>query len=90
MLFNCKCLECNKYINVLFDFRYAKEKQIELYVIENDGNDPKPTGYCGECVKDAIGRDLDLIVSKLNGTRTPVYNIGQQRPHLNLAAGGMA
>ena len=63
MRFDCKCMECENSINVLFDFRYLGEQKIELYVIADDGRYPKPTGYCVECLKDAIGQDLDMIVS---------------------------
>jgi hypothetical protein len=45
MFFKCKCLECDKPLKVLLDFRYVKEKKIELYALKDDGKDPKPTGY---------------------------------------------
>jgi hypothetical protein len=69
MVHRCNCLECNKPLNVLFDFRYVRAKKIELYAIEDDGKAPRPTGYCIECVKDAVGKDLDLIVSRLNNEK---------------------
>lgn len=88
MLNNCNCLECKKYINVLFDFRYVKKEKIELYAIEDDGKNPTPTGYCVECVKDAVGKDLDLIVSKLHNNKVSVIDFKRRDAYRHLSATG--
>ena len=69
MLYRCNCLECKKHVQVLFDFRYVKEEKMELYVIRDDGKDPRPTGYCAKCVQGAIGKNLDLMVSRVDGEK---------------------
>ncbi len=88
MFFKCKCLECEKPLKVIFDFRYIKEKKIELYAIEDDGKDPKPTGYCVECVKDAVGKDLDLIVSSLDNEKVSYIDFGRRDADRSLSATG--
>ena len=88
MRFNCKCVECEKHISVIFDFRYIGEGKIELYVIEDDGKYPAPTGYCAECVKDAVGNDLNLIVSKLDNGKISFVDFGRRAPDRNLSATG--
>ena len=86
----CKCIECEKQLSVLFDFRYVKEKKMELYAIEDDGKDPKPTGYCVECVKDVVGKDLQLIVSKLDNEKVSFVDFRQRGSDGNLSATGTA
>ena len=90
MLFKSKCIGCGKPIKVLFDFRYVQEKKIELYAIEDDGADPKPTGYCVECVKDAVGKDLDLIVSRLDNGKVSFIDFGRRNSNSYLSATGTA
>ncbi len=86
----CKCIECEKPLRVLFDFRYIKEKKMELYAIEDDGKDPKPTGYCVECVKDVVGKDLQLIVSKLDNEKVSFVDFGRRDNDACLSATGTA
>ena len=88
MLCRSKCIECRKHIKVLFDFRYAKKEKMELYVIEDDGKDPKPTGFCVECVKDAVGKDLDLIVSQLDHEKVSYIDFERRNSESYLAATG--
>ena len=88
MFIKCKCLECETPLKVIFDFRYVKEKKIELYVIEDDGKNPAPTGYCAECVKDAVGRDLDLIAAKVNNTKVSVVDFKRRDAYRYLSATG--
>ena len=90
MFLRCKCLECAKPINVLFDFRYVRGEKIELYAIEDDGNDPKPTGYCVECVKDVVGKDLDLIASKLDNQKVSFVDFRRRDNDRYLSAIGTA
>jgi len=78
MFHKCRCLACEKPLNVLFDFRYVRDEKIELYAIEDDGKDPRPTGYCVECVKDAVGKDLDLIVSKSDNEKISFIDFGRR------------
>ena len=86
----CKCIECKKHISVLFDFRYVKEEKMELYTIEDDDKDPKPTGYCVECVKGVVGKDLDLIVSKLDNEKVSYIDFGRRDADRSLSATGTA
>ncbi len=90
MLFNCKCMECEKHIKVLFDFRYVRKNKIELYVIEDDGKYPKPTGYCVECVKDVVGKDLDFIASKSDNEKVSYIDFGRRESDRSLSATGTA
>lgn len=86
MCFDCKCIECDKHIRRIFDYRYMRENKIELYVIEDDGKYPAPTGYCFECVKNAGGNDLDLIVSKLDHGKISFVDFGRPAPDRILSA----
>ena len=90
-MFNrCKCLECEKPLKVLFDFRYVEEKKMELYAIEDDGRDPKPTGYCVECVKGVVEKDLDLIVSKSGNRKVSFVEFRRRGNTRCLSATGTA
>jgi hypothetical protein len=90
MFLKCRCLECETPLKVLFDFRYAEEKKIELYAIEDDGKDPIPTGYCVECVKDAVAKDLSLIASKLDDEKVSFVDFRRRNAERYLAATGTA
>jgi hypothetical protein len=81
-------LECRGPIKVLFDFRYVRGEKIELYAIEDDGNDPKPTGYCVECVKDVVGADLDLMASKLDNEKVSFVDFRRRDDEIYLSAIG--
>jgi hypothetical protein len=83
-------LECEKPLNVLFDFRYVRDEKIELYAIEDDGKDPRPTGYCVECVKDAVGKDLDLIVSKSDNEKISFIDFGRREARRYIPAAATA
>lgn len=90
MILKCKCLECQRPLRVLFDFRYVKERMIELYAIEDDDKNPRPTGYCVECVKDMVAKDLDLIASRLNNNKVSFVDFGRRNEQEYLQAIGTA
>ena len=88
MFTKCKCLECEKPLNVIFDFRYVQEEKIELYAIEDDGRDPKPSGFCGECLMYRVGKDLDLIASKFDNQKVSFIDFRQRKAQRHLRAAG--
>jgi hypothetical protein len=90
MMTRSKCIECGKPLKVLFDYRYVKERKMEVYAIEDDGKDPRPTGFCVACVQDAVGKDLNLIASKLSNEKVSYVDFGRRDAGRCLSAAGIA
>jgi hypothetical protein len=88
MFTKCKCIECEKSLKVVFDFRYVEDKKLELYAIVDDGKNPRPTGYCIECVKDALLKDLDLMAAKLNNNKVSFIDFARRNSQRDLQATG--
>ena len=55
----CKCHDCSKEVDVVFDLRYEYDnKKITIYTIKNDRKEPTPTGLCFDCIQKHIKNDL--------------------------------
>jgi len=55
-----KCCECKKNMKVIFDGRLYGDS-CKIFIVKEDFKKPTPTGYCKECFKKQICKDIDLM-----------------------------
>lgn len=61
-----KCCECKEEIEVVFEGRFCGDN-CKLFIVKENYKEPTPTGYCKECFKKVICKDIDYMEDQFNG-----------------------